>query len=165
MVWLTIKMLMQGCSQVGKAISMPATAVLFGLLVIVSFSMSHCSVEVEGTDWIEPVLLWLSICMPTGSGKTSLCRYLKQLVDTTHTNIGEDDPSWYLDDQSFEKMRAMMHDNYSKLLGLYDELAMFLSQMNIFRGKGVAESHELAVFLQLYGANSWVRKTGKLLLI
>ena len=145
----------------GKAISMPAAAVLFGLLVIVSFSMSHCSVEVEDTDWIEPVLLWISICMPTGSGKTSLCRYLKRLVDNTHTNIGEDDPSWYLDDQSFEKMGAMMNENYSKLLGLYDELAMFLSQMNIFRGKGVAESHELAVFLQLYGANSWVRKTGK----
>ena len=152
---------MQVCSQVGKAFSMPAAAVLFGLLVTVSFSMSHCFVEVEDTDWIEPVLLWISICMPTGSGKTSLCRYLKRLVDNTHTNIGEDDPSWYLDDQSLEKMGAMMNDNYSKLLGLYNELAMFLSQMNIFRGKGVAESHELAVFLQLYGANSWVRKTGK----
>ena len=130
----------------GEAISMPAMAVLFGLLVIVNFSMSHCSVEVKGTDWIEPVLLWISICMPTGSGKTSLCRYLKRLVDNTHTNIGEDDPSWYLDDQSFEKMGAMMNDNYLKLLGLYDELVMFLSQMNIFWGKGVAESHELAVF-------------------
>ena len=91
--------------------------------------------------------------MLTGSGKTSLCRYLKRLVDNTHTNIGEDDPSWYLDDQSFEKMGAMMNDNYSKLFGLYDELAMFLSQMNIFRGKGVAESHELEVFLQLYSVN------------
>lgn len=105
----------------GKAISIPATAVLFGLLVNVSFSMSHCSVEVEGTDWIEPVL-WISICMPTGSGKTSLYGYLKRLVDSTHTNIGEHDLSWYLDDQSFEKMGAMMNDNYSKLLGLYDEL-------------------------------------------
>ena len=47
-----------------------------------------------------------------------------------------------------------------KLMGLYDELAMFLSQMNIFRGKGVGDSHELAVFLQLYGANPWARKTG-----
>lgn len=140
---------------------MPATAVLFGLLLIVSFSMSHCAVEVEGTDWVEPVLLWISVCMPTGSGKTSLCKYLKRLVDKTHANIEEDEHSWYLDDQSFEKMGAMMCDNYSKLMGLYDELAMFLSQMNIFRGKGVADSHELAVFLQLYGANSWVRKTGK----
>ena len=51
-----------------------------------------------------------------------------------------------------------MNENYSKLLGLYDELAMFLSQINVFRGKGVTDSHELAVFLQLYCANSWVRK-------
>ena len=64
--------------------------------------------------------------------------------------------------QSFEKMGALMHDNHSKLLGLYDELTMFLAQMNVFRGKEVTDSHELAVFLQLHGANSWVRKTGNL---
>lgn len=141
---------------------MPATAALFGLLVIVGFTMSHSAVEVQGTDWIEPVLLWISICMPTGSGKSSLCKYLKRLVDDTHANTGLDTPSWFLDDQSFEKMGALMCENNSKLLGLYDELAMFLSQMNVFRSKGVTDSHELAVFLQLYGANSWVRKTGKL---
>ena len=62
--------------------------------------------------------------------------------------------------QSFEKMGALMHDNHSKLLGLYDELTMFLAQMNIFRGKGVTDSQELAVFLQLHRANSWVRKKG-----
>ena len=53
-----------------------------------------------------------------------------------------------------------MDENNSKLLGLYDELAMFLSQMNVFRGKGVTDSREVAVFLQLYGGNPWVRKTG-----
>lgn len=142
---------------------MPATAVLLGLLVIVSFTMSHSAIEVEGTEWIEPVLLWISVCMPTGSGKTSLCKYLKQLVEDAHDNIGLDTPSWFLDDQSFEKMGALMHDNHSKLLGLYDELTMFLAQMNVFRGKGVTDSHELAVFLQLHGANSWVRKTGNLI--
>ena len=41
----------QGCRQVGEAISLPATAVLAGLLIIVSFSMSHSIVEIEGTDW------------------------------------------------------------------------------------------------------------------
>lgn len=141
---------------------MPTTAVLLGLLVIVSFTMSHSAIEVEGTEWIEPVLLWISVCMPTGSGKTSLCKYLKQLAEDAHDNIGLDAPSWFLDDQSFEKMGALMHDNHSKLLGLYDELTMFLAQMNVFRGKGVTDSHELAVFLQLHGANSWVRKTGNL---
>lgn len=154
---------MQGCTQAGKAISMPAAAVLFGLLTIVSYTMSHSVVEVEGTDWIEPALLWVCICLPTGSGKSSLCKYLRRLVEDTRTNIGTrpDTPSWFSDDQSFEKLGALMHENNSKLLGLYDELPMFLSQMNVFRGKGVTDSHELAVFLQLYGGNAWVRKTGK----
>ena len=66
----------------------------------------------------------------------------------------------HLDDQSLEKVGAIMNENHYKLLGLYDELAMFLSQINVFRGRGLADSHELSLFLQLYGGNSCVRKTG-----
>ena len=141
---------------------MPATAVLAGILLIVSFAMSHSVVEVENTDWVEPILLWISVCMPTGSRKSSLCKWLRQIVEDAHAmSTNDESPSWFLDDQSFEKMGALMHANHSKLLGLYDELPMFLTQINVFRGKGLSDSHELAVFLQLYGANPWVRKTGK----
>ena len=141
---------------------MPATAVLAGILLIVSFAMSHAVVEVENTDWLEPILLWISVCMPTGSGKSSLCKWLRQIVEDAHAmSTNDESPSWFLDDQSFEKMGALMHANHSKLLGLYDELPMFLTQINVFRRKGLSDSHELAVFLQLYGANPWVRKTGK----
>ena len=154
-------LLLQACKQVGMAISMPPVAVLSGLLMILSFSMSHSCVVVEGTDWLEPVILWIAICMPTGSGKSSLCKFLKKLVDTARVCCGLDEsaPSCYLDDQSFKKMGAIMNENH-KLLGLYDELAIFLSQINVFRGRGLADSHELSLFLQLYGGNSWVRKTG-----
>ena len=143
---------------------MPSVAVLAGLILIVSFSMSHSTVAVEGTDWIEPVLLWISVCMPTGSGKSSLCKYLRKLVEDARSNSGleENKPSWFLDDQSFEKMGALMSDNSWKVLGLYDELPMFLSQINVFRGRGLSDSHELALLLQLYGGSQWVRKTGGL---
>ena len=39
-------------------------------------------------------------------------------------------------------------------------MTTFLTQINICKGRGVAESHEVALFLQLYGANSWIRRTG-----
>ena len=122
---------MQGCHQIGKALSIPAIAVLAGLLVTVGFCMSHSCVEVEATDWVEPVLIWISICMPTGSGKSGLRKFLKSVVEKARANCGltKVDPSWMLDDQSFEKMGSLMADNHGKLLGLYDELAMFLSQM------------------------------------
>ena len=140
--------------------SMPPLAVLAGLLLIISFSMSHSVVEVEGTDWAEPVLLWISICMPTGSGKSSICKYLRKIVCKAQSNCGLDSGSWLLDDQSFEKMGDLMHQNHWKLLGLYDELPMFLSLVNIFKGRGLSDSHELAIFLQLYGGDPWVRRTG-----
>ena len=142
---------------------MPATAVLAGLLLIVSFSMSHSVVEVQGTDWVEPVLLWIAVLMPTGMGKSPLCKFLRNLVKEARKHRGLDatTSSWLCDDQSFEKMGDLMSQYQWKLFGLYDELTMFLSQINVFRGRGVTDSHELSVFLQLYGAEQWVRRTGK----
>lgn len=59
----------------------------------------------------------------------------------------------------FRKNGCCHEWNHCKLLSLY-ELAMFLSQINVFRERGSADSHELSLFLQLYGGNLWVRKTG-----
>lgn len=156
------KTYLQGCSQIGKAVCQPSTAVLYGLVVIMSFAMSHSVVEVENTDWIEPVLVWVAICMQTGSGKSSLCKLLTKFVEDTRVNIAcEASPTWLADDQTLEKMGVLMNENNGKLLGLYDELVMFFSQMNIFHGKNITDSRELSVFLQLFGAKSWSRKTGK----
>lgn len=127
------------------------------------FSLSHSTIQVEGTDWIEPVIVWIAVCMPTGSGKSGLCKVLKNLVQKARHEVGENDAPWCLDDQSFEKMGALMAENNGKSLGIYNELAMFLSQINVFRSRGLADSHELAVFLQLYGGCSWTRKTGGVL--
>lgn len=111
---------------------MSPSAVLAGLLLIVGFTMSHSVVEVEGTSWMEPVLLWISVCMPTGMGKSSLCKYLKSLVREARQHRGlDEDSTWICDDQSFQKMGDMMARNNWKLLGLYDELPMFLSQVNL----------------------------------
>ena len=52
-----------------------------------------------------------------------------------------------------------MAANGGHLLG---ELATFLTQLNVYRGKGLALSHELALSLQLYNGHSWTRATGKL---
>lgn len=116
----------------------------------------------EGTEWVEPVILWIAICMPTGSGKSGLCKLLKSLVERARANCGltDSDPSWWLDDQTLEKMGALMAENHCKVLGLYDELAMFLSQMKILQGRSISDSHEMALFLQLYGGSPWMRRTG-----
>lgn len=58
-------------------------------------------------------------------------------------------------------MGDLMAANGGRLLGLYDELTTFLTQLNLYRGKGLALSHELAIFLQLYNGHSWKRATGK----
>ena len=147
------------------AISMSPTAVLAGLILIVGFTMSHSVVKIEGTNWMEPVLLWLSICMPTGMGKSSLCKFLRNRIKGAKALCGLEDNSsqWLCDDQSFEKMGDLMSQNHWKLLGLYDELPMFFSQINVLRARGgVSDSHELSVFLQLYGGEHWMRKTGML---
>ena len=125
--------------------------------------LSPATVHVPGTEWFEPVLMWLTVCMPTGSGKSTLFRHLYGLLERVRDlcHVHDDDPVWVVGDASFEKMGALMSDNSSRLLGIYDELTTFLGQLNIYRGRRLTESHELSVFLQLFNGHPWRRDTGK----
>ena len=80
--------------------------------------------------------------------------------DVTYVLYIEDDVAWLLQDATFEKMGALMAQNKGRLLGLYDELSSFLSKINVYHGRGLTDTHELALFLELYNANSWTRSTG-----
>ena len=150
---------------------MPPTAVLSGLLILTSFFVSHGTVSIPETDWVEPIILWISIGMPTGSGKSPLYKFLLDLVRTTKTKVeltkdhvskkDKKGHSWLLEEATFEKMGIMMHENYCKLLGLYDELSSFLTQTNLCNSKGLSESHHLNQFLQIYNGLPWNKRTGK----
>ena len=100
--------------------------------------------------------------MPTGSGKSTLFRYLYNLLQQIRrlASVPDDDPTWVLDDSSFEKMGALMHSNGCRIIGLYDELSAFLSQINLYKGRTLSDSHELGLFLQLYNGHPWRRDTG-----
>lgn len=145
-----------------KALSVPATAILCCMLLLVSFFAGHSAVVVEGTDWVEPVILWLTVVMPTGSGKSSMFRQVLRLLNMTRSCrcVPPTAPSWTLDEATFEKMGALMDENAGRLLGMYDELTTFLTQINLYKKGGVTDSHDLAVFLQLYNGHPWSRKTG-----
>ena len=129
-----------------------------------SYCLSHSTIKVPNTEWVEASLLWITICMPTGSGKTPLYGFLNSLIEKarSYSQVEDDSSTWRVDDASFEKLGAMMSENNCKLLGLYDELSTFLTQINIYRGKGISDSHDLSTFLSLYNAKSWNRDTGKI---
>ncbi len=129
---------------------------------VTSFILAPAVVTIPGVDWVEPAIVWLSINMPTGSGKSSLYKYLHELTCNVCKQRGykADNPSWFIGDSTFEKMGELMSKNNGCLFGLYDELSTFLAQINLYRGKGLAVSHELALFLQLFNGSSWSRKTG-----
>lgn len=101
--------------------------------------------------------------MPTGSGKSTLFRYLYSLLKEIQeiAGIHKDDPAWVIDDATFEKMGALMCENSCRFIGFYDELSAFLTQINLYRGRNLSDSHELALFLQLYNGHPWRRDTGE----
>ena len=75
-------------------------------------SMSHSIVKVDGSELCEPVLLWISICMPTGCAKSSLYSYLHKLVNKAwKKSVPDNGPLWCLGDQSFEKLGELMQEN------------------------------------------------------
>ena len=145
--------------------SEPAThsCPLWIYVVLGSFVLSPSVVKVPGTDWTEPVLAWLTISMPTGSGKSTLFRHLYSLLQEIRVTCGvtDEEPTWVFDDATFEKMGALMSENSCRLLGFYDEMSAFLTQINLYRGRGLSDSHELSLFLQLYNAHPWRRDTGQ----
>lgn len=142
--------------------SLPPTAVLCGYIMLGSFMLSPSVIKVPGTNWIEPVLVWLTVAMPTGSGKSTLFRHLYSILQEVREKceVSDKDPSWVFDDATFEKMGALMKENSCRLIGFYDELSAFLTQINLYRGRGLSDSHEMALFLQLYNGHPWRRDTG-----
>ena len=56
-------------------------------------AMSHAVVRVPSTEWIEPVYLWVSIGMPTGSGKSILVKYLLTLLEKAGRQCGLNETS------------------------------------------------------------------------
>ena len=114
--------------------------------------ISQSSVQVPSNDLCEPVLLFLTVSIQTGSGKPTLFRHLYSLLEKVRQlcDLDEQDPAWVVDDASFEKIGALMNENSARLLGLYDELSAFLAQINLYCGRGLSDSHELALFLQLF---------------
>ena len=131
-------------------------------MTLTSYLISPAIVQVPGTEWSERALVWLCINMPTGSTKSALYQYLHSIIIKVRGRCGytSRDPAWLLGDATCEKMGDLMAANGGRLLGLYDELSTFLTQLNLYRGKGVSVSHELALILQLYNGHSWTRSTG-----
>lgn len=152
----------KGCFQISKALCIPPVAVLGGLITLTSYLVSPAVVKVPDTEWAEKVLVWISINMPTGSTKSALYQYIHSILVCVRAKCGltSRDPAWLLGDATCEKMGDLMAANGGRLLGLYDELSTFLTQLNLYKGKGLAFSHELALFLQLYNGHSWTRSTG-----
>ena len=67
--------------------------------------------------------------MPTGSGKSSLYKYLYDLTLMVKKTSGcsEDVATWFVGDATFEKMGELMSNNNGCLFGLYDELSIYIS--------------------------------------
>lgn len=102
---------------------------LSGLIILTSYVLSPAMVTIPGIDWEEPALVWLCINMPTGSGKSSLYKYLVDLANNIRRKCGcsQEDPAWFVGDATFEKMGEQMSHNGGRLFGLYDELSTFFA--------------------------------------
>ena len=66
-----------------------------------------------------------------------------------------------MQDATFEKMGARIAENGERLLGTFDEVSTFLTKIKLYSSRGSTDSHELAMFLELYNASQWTRTAGK----
>ena len=59
------------------------------LLILISYFTSHAVVTPFGTDWFEPMLVWIVIVMPTWAGKSTLFKFLRGILRTVRKRIEE----------------------------------------------------------------------------
>ena len=83
---------------------MPPSAVLGGLVSVTSFILSPAVVTIPRVDYVEPAIMWLSLNLTTGRGKSSLHKYLHELICNVRSERGckDEDPSWFIGDSKFE---------------------------------------------------------------
>ncbi|XP_035677872.1 uncharacterized protein LOC118416749 [Branchiostoma floridae] len=55
----------QGCCAVASVLCVLTVAVLYSLITVAAFAVSHAQVSPPDTKWRENVLLWTAICLPT----------------------------------------------------------------------------------------------------
>ena len=81
------------------------------------------------------------------------------LLQLTRELCGQDDSDlvWAINDAMFEKM---MSRNSARLLGPYNKLAIFLTQIKLYHGQGLSDSRKLSLFVQLFNGHPWRRDTG-----
>ena len=70
--------------------------------------------------------------------------------------------AWLVEGATFEKMGELMAKSNGRIFGMYDKLTTFFNT-NLYHVRGLADSHELALFLQLCNGYAWSRNTGTLL--
>ena len=145
-----------------KITKLASNCCTYGFIALTSHVISPAVVTIPDINWSEPTLVWMSINIPTGSGKFSLYKYLYDMTFEIRKRSGctPDQPTWLVEDATFDKMGELMLQNQRCFFGLCDELSTFLTQLSLYRGKGLAVSHELALFLQLYNGSSWSWRTG-----
>lgn len=102
------------------------------------------------TQWMEPIILWVSIGMPsTGNGKSSLFNYLLGLLHVRKRCNRKDRCSPLIDSRG-----VIFEEAHSKqiwgLMKLYDELSSFLTQISLYGKKGVSDSHDTSTLLMFY---------------
>ena len=88
-----------------------------------------------------------------------MCKYLVEIIKKVHQKLVDEEvepKDWLLSDETFEKMGEIMPQNDGKMVGLYDELTNWLSQVNLYSGtKGLLDTHEFTKLLEFFSAISW----------
>ena len=65
---------------IARSLSVPTTILLLGFLTVTQFAIGESYVQIEDTEWIEPLIVWIILHMPSGSRKSNVHRFLSKLI-------------------------------------------------------------------------------------
>ena len=130
------------------AIGAPEEFIFYPLLTAVASCMGVNGYVRINDSWTEPSILWLIVAAKKGEKKTAALRIIRKPIEQLETTLREQwaseesetkpktPPQLLVDNFSFEELHAVMKRNNNQILGFFDEMSSFYSQLDLFKHSG-----------------------------
>jgi len=150
-------------SRASTAISVNWEAIHHALINELCYAMAHSDAEIEGKDWIEPIMCWKIIVAPSGTKKSAGFKFARKIVNFACEKLrkeGFDVSTNNFQDGTIEKIGDIMAKHHGKISLLRDEISsVILMLAGAKNNKDSCDAAATPFLLERYDAECWVHQT------
>ena len=130
------KKIIEQTKESAKNLSVPHLGIILAIIINLEYFMSFSEVQLEHSDWKEPILAWIMMFMGSGTRKSAIYSFIEDVLYNKTMNIirqnkeqKQGDSEFLLHETTFEKLGSLLEENNGRKLWVFDEARHFWSQI------------------------------------